>query len=67
MTAQLRKLLLRFGLVLLAGVVCSTLSFAQRHAARQFERGEELVYEAEFSRALLRGIDVADFRLSASG
>lgn len=32
---------------------------------RHFERGEELVYEAEFSRALLRSIDVADFRFTA--
>lgn len=32
---------------------------------RHFERGEELIYEAEFSRALLRSIDVADFRFTA--
>jgi hypothetical protein len=34
--------------------------------ARPFEPSEELFYEAEFSRALLRKLDVADFRFSAS-
>ena len=33
---------------------------------RPFEPAEELVYEAEFSRALLRKMDVADFRFTAS-
>ena len=31
-----------------------------------FENGEELLYVAEFSRALLRKMDVADFRFKAS-
>ncbi len=31
-----------------------------------FERGEELVYVAEFSRLLLKKMDVADFRFAAS-
>jgi hypothetical protein len=30
-----------------------------------FSSGEELVYEAEFTRALLRGVDVAEFRFKA--
>ena len=30
-----------------------------------FENGEELVYSAEFSRALLRGVDVGEFRFSS--
>ena len=30
-----------------------------------FARGEELVYQAEFSRALLRGVDVAEFRFNS--
>jgi hypothetical protein len=30
-----------------------------------FERGEELVYSAEFTRGLLRGVDVAEFRFKA--
>ena len=38
----------------------------QAVVARAFETGEELFYEAEFSRALLRNIDIADFRFSAS-
>ena len=33
---------------------------------RPFEPAEELVYEAEFSRALLRKVDVADFRFTAT-
>lgn len=33
---------------------------------RPFEPAEELVYEAEFSRALLRKMDVADFRFTAA-
>src|SRR6185436_6511623 len=31
-----------------------------------FENGEELLYVAEFSRALLRKMDVADFRFKAT-
>ncbi len=31
-----------------------------------FARGEELVYQAEFTRALLRGVDVAEFRFTAT-
>ena len=30
-----------------------------------FSPGEELVYQAEFTRGLLRGIDVAEFRFKA--
>lgn len=30
-----------------------------------FSRGEELVYQAEFSRGLLRGVDVGEFRFTA--
>lgn len=33
---------------------------------RPFEPSEELVYEAEYSRALLRKLDIADFRFTAS-
>ena len=43
---------------------------AQRHGAhpatRHFELGEELYFEAEFSRALLRNIDVADLKFRAA-
>ena len=34
--------------------------------ALPFSRGEELVYRAEFTRGLLRGIDVAEFRFKAN-
>jgi hypothetical protein len=34
--------------------------------AHPFESGEELLYVAEFSRALLKKLDVADFRLTAA-
>ena len=34
--------------------------------ARPFEPSEQLFYEAEFSRSLLRKLDVADFKLSAA-
>lgn len=34
-------------------------------AALPFTRGEELTYQAEFSRALLRGVDVAEFRFTS--
>ena len=40
---------------------------AQSHAGtRRFELGEELHFEAEFSRALLRKIDVADLKFRAT-
>ena len=35
-------------------------------AARPFEPAEELIYKAEFSRSLLRKIDVANFKLTVS-
>ena len=53
--------LLLLALVSLAAVP----GFAQA-PQRHFERGEELVYEAEFTRALLRNLDVADFRFTAA-
>ena len=39
---------------------------SSRARAHPFEPSEELVYVAEFSRALLKKVDVADFRLTAS-
>jgi hypothetical protein len=45
-------------------------SVAQRSvpqtAPHRFERGEELLFEAEFSRALLRKLDVADLKFRAT-
>ena len=56
----------RLALVLLATLLLSGSLSAQKHAAAHFERGEELYYEAEFSRSILKSIDIADFRLTAT-
>jgi hypothetical protein len=39
---------------------------AEKERAHPFESGEELLYVAEFSRALLKKLDVAEFRLTAA-
>jgi hypothetical protein len=51
-----------FSLVVLA--LASVLVHGQesRREPLPFERGEELIYQAEFTRGLLRGVDVAEFR-----
>lgn len=71
-----RKLLVPF-LVLLIGAIFSTTlnhgsgspAYAQKSSSavrvNPFANGEELVYVAEFSRALLKKVDVADFRFTA--
>lgn len=57
---------------LLAVVVAVSLSFAraqrvESHAGtRHFELGEELHFEAEFSRSVLRNLDVADLKFRAT-
>jgi hypothetical protein len=43
-----------------------TTSRTDKGRIHAFENGEELLYVAEFSRALLRKMDVADFRFKAS-
>jgi uncharacterized protein DUF3108 len=65
------------GLQKFARVICVALilgatlplpAYAQRSLAlapNSFTLGEELVYEAEFSRAVLRKMDVADFRFTS--
>ena len=54
---------------LLLAAACAGIAAAQRVTRpvtyRPFEPAEELVFEAELSRSLLRKIDVADFRLKA--
>jgi hypothetical protein len=50
--------------IFLAALMVAIPCFGQA-PQRQFERAEKLLYEAEFSRALLRNLDVADFRFSA--
>jgi len=72
MTLPIRRLLTLAGLIvgLSFGVLSLDLVEAQQPlpalATRPFEPAEELFYEAEFSRALLRKLDVADFRFSAT-
>jgi hypothetical protein len=56
----------RLASVLFATLLLSGSLSAQKLAAAHFERGEELYYEAEFSKSLLKSIDVADFRLTAT-
>jgi hypothetical protein len=77
MTQKIRRLVFS---VLVLGVAVASSSFAQAQKSNvvavgsiveqsrihSFESGEELVYVAEFSRLLLKKMDVADFRFSAS-
>jgi uncharacterized protein DUF3108 len=64
-----RILLASFALFL-ALAFCASYAYPQQPARtaspRPFEPAEELVYEAEFSRALLRKVDIADFRFTAN-
>ena len=48
------------------GALSGSSSRASQSPAHPFEPTEELVYVAEFSRALLKKVDVADFRFTAS-
>jgi hypothetical protein len=57
-----------FSILALAGLFfAATVQHAQQSstASLPFAKGEELVYQAEFKRALLRGVDVGEFRFSA--
>ncbi|MDQ2974508.1 MAG: DUF3108 domain-containing protein [Acidobacteriota bacterium] len=76
MTLQNRKRLVLFLVFLLGDIFATTftaggesLAYAQKPSAvvriNPFENGEELLYVAEFSRALLKKVDVADFRFTA--
>jgi len=67
---MIRNRLIRFRdsiAALLVLIASSSFVLAQqpRRTPLPFERGEELVYQAEFSRALLRGVDVAEFRFKS--
>jgi len=68
----MRKLVVAFVLIVSATIGASFVPAQQTThpsssatTAHPFEPGEELVYGAEFSRALLRNVDVAEFRFSA--
>ena len=55
--------------ILLLAFATNTVARAQRaesNSTRRFELGEELHFEAEFSRALLRKLDVADLKFTAT-
>jgi len=81
MKTQSRKLVV-LSLVIAIATIGSSFVFAQKAAgtshssvtripsdnlrSNAFENGEELIYVAEFSRALLRKMDVADFRFTAA-
>lgn len=54
-----------FACLFLAGAVQSRAQQASGIASLPFAKGEELFYQAEFKRALLRGVDVGEFRFSA--
>lgn len=47
-------------------VLAQTVALTRKVEAHPFEPTEELVYIAEFSRALLKKVDVADFRFTAT-
>jgi hypothetical protein len=56
-----------FALVIAAGFASARAQRRESHAGtRHFEHGEELYFEAEFSRALLRKLDVAELKFRAS-
>jgi uncharacterized protein DUF3108 len=80
MNSTLRRFRTQITGALLTVVLLSTAAFAQAQNSttnktsaalqkteqlRTFETGEELVYVGEFSRALLKKVDVADFRFTA--
>ena len=54
--------------ILLLALAANVAARAQRieSTSRHFELGEELLFEAEFSRALLRKLDVADLKFRAT-
>src|SRR6185369_9236374 len=61
------KAILLSGCAVLIGLAAAGSGLAQTKSspAFPFANGEELLYQAEFSRALLRGVDVAEFRFTS--
>ncbi len=55
-------------ILLLTLAICISPALAQKHSGttKAFEAGEELHFEAEFSRSLLRKLDVADLKFRAT-
>jgi len=64
----LLALLVRLGIAILflAATASATLGQEKQGTPLTFARGEELVYQAEFTRGLLRGIDVAEFHFQST-
>ncbi|MFN2579190.1 MAG: DUF3108 domain-containing protein [Pyrinomonadaceae bacterium] len=62
------NLILRAVLALVVMTAVVNLPQAQKQAriALPFERGEELIYQGEFTRGLLRGVDVAEFHFQST-
>lgn len=64
------RLTLVLTLLVILSCVWPDLSLSQKRAEaggpRPFEPAEELLFEAEFSRAFLRNVDIADFRLTVA-
>jgi len=52
-------------LALLSAIVNPPRAQQTTRTALPFERGEELIYQAEFTRGLLRGVDVAEFHFKS--
>jgi len=53
------------GIALLAGIFALAPGQKQPRTLLPFERGEELTYQAEFTRGLLRGVDVAELHFKS--
>jgi Protein of unknown function (DUF3108) len=66
MNFAVKKSLARFAFALVVCILSTGLTLGQNSIERPFERGEELFYEGEVSRSLLRSIDVADFKFTAT-
>lgn len=61
------RLAIRLAVLLIAIVSASNAVFCQQQqsVSLPFADGEQLIYQAEFTRALLRGVDVGELRFSA--
>ena len=62
----LKTTFLVFLIVILLGVPARSQRAESHAGTHRFELGEELLFEAEFSRSLLRSIDVADLKFRAT-
>jgi hypothetical protein len=67
MSKNISRSIIRAAMLGLAVASSSAVALAQRPAKPDlpFARGEELVYQAEFNRSLLRGVNVGELRFSA--